>query len=337
MSKPKPVILDHDGGHDDLVALALLLANPEKVRVIGCTVTDADCFVEHGFQVTGKLMALMHVEESVELFPIGMTSFKGVNPFPSEWRWNAKNMEDLPCVNIPANVAVWRRHEAENRSLVGEQLMADLVMRSQEKVTLCVTGPLSTVAWCLDKYGDAFASRVEECIIMGGAVDVGGNVFEGDRTDGTAEWNIFWDPPAAKTVLSYPLLRSVLFSLDCTNSVPVNSAVVQRFGAQNDYVLSQFVGAAWSSCTHFDLMRPGDGYFAWDVLTAAYAVDPSIAELDPVALEVIADRCPSEGRTRRRKEATNSPQAVTLVARNARTNRFYDLVMQSTRKCPVKL
>lgn len=43
MSIVKPVILDHDGGHDDLVALALLLANPDKVKVIGCIVTDADC------------------------------------------------------------------------------------------------------------------------------------------------------------------------------------------------------------------------------------------------------------------------------------------------------
>nr|AGU68180.1 purine nucleosidase [Herpetomonas muscarum] len=334
MSAPKPVILDHDGGHDDIVALALLLANPEKVKVIGSIVTDADCFVEYGFQVTGKIMALMHVEEAVDLFPIGCSSFKGVNPFPSEWRWSAKNMEDLPCVNMPQHLEIWRRVEAENRKLVGEELLAELVMNSKEKVTICVTGPLTNVAWCIDKYGDAFTSRVEECVIMGGAVDVRGNVFLDGRTDGSAEWNIFWDPPSAKTVLSCPTLRSVLFSLDSTNHVPVNSAVVQKFGAQNQYLLSQFIGSAWSSCTHYDLMRPGDGYFAWDVLTAAFAIDPTVAELEPMALEVVVDQCPSEGRTKR-AESTNgsTPAVLTLVAKNTNAEGFYDMVMRSGRKC----
>lgn len=112
---------------------------------------------------------------------------------------------------------------------------------------------------------------------MGGAVNVHGNVFLGDRTDGTAEWNIFWDPPAAQKVLTCTSLKVVLFSLDSTNHVPVISSVVQRFGAQNDYLLSQFVGAAWASCTHYALMRPNDGYYAWDVLTAAFAINSSLA------------------------------------------------------------
>lgn len=36
----------------------------------------------------------------------------------------------------------------------------------------------------------------------GGAIDVLGNVFADDVNghDGTAEWNIFWDPRAAKRV-----------------------------------------------------------------------------------------------------------------------------------------
>lgn len=332
---PKPVILDHDGGHDDLVALALLLSNPSAVKVIGSIVTDADCFVQHAFSVTGKLMALMQVEEGVDLFPIGRSSFQGVNPFPSDWRWNAKNMDDLPCVNIPKHVKVWESVKAENEKYMGEQLMADLVMNSKEKVTICVTGPLSCVAWCIERYGEAFCKNVEECIIMGGAVDVKGNVFIDGRTDGSAEWNIFWDPPAAKVVLSCPHMRSVLFSLDSTNSVPVNSPMVQRFGAQNEYLLSQFIGSAWASCTHFEAMRPGDGYFAWDVLTAAYAIDRSLAEVEPMVLEIVTTpQDPSEGCTRRSSESSNTVQ--TLVAKNTNASLFYNLVLTSARKCLAK-
>lgn len=327
----KSVILDHDGGDDDVIALALLLANPGKVKVIGSIVTDGDCFVDHAFSVSGKIMAMMAVEESVPTFPIGRSSLKAVNPFPTDWRWHAKNLDDFPSINLPAHAKIWEALKEENMKYVGEQLLADLVMKSPEKVTICVTGPLCNVAWCIDKYGEAFCRNVEEVVIMGGAVDVRGNVFITDRTDGTAEWNIFWDPQSAKTVLTCPHIRNVLFSLDSTNSVPVNSAVVQKFGAQNNYLLSQFVGSSWATCTHFDLMRPGDGYYAWDVLTAAYAINPNLAEVEPISLDVVVDACPSEGRTVRNPTGT----VETFVAKNTNAQLFYDMVFESMKKCPV--
>nr|AGU68067.1 purine nucleosidase [Strigomonas culicis] len=324
---PIPVFLDHDGGHDDLVALALLLGNADKVKVVGCTVTDADCFKEHAFNVTGKLMTLMHMEEGVELFPIGVTSFSGVNPFPSEWRWSAKNMEDLPCVNIPKHDAMWSTLKEQYRNCVGEELLANTVMQSEKKVTICVTGPLSSVAWCIDKYGEQFTNNVEACVIMGGAVDVKGNVFEEGR-DGSAEWNIYWDPPAAETVFSCPSLKKVVFSLDSTNSVPVISSVVRRFGAQNDYLLSQFVGSAWASCTHYEVMRPDDCYYAWDVLTAAYVVDPQLAVLDPVDLRVVVTKSAQEGRSQRIDGHGNNLLLVRSIDRDG----FYELVYASMKK-----
>lgn len=327
---PIPVILDHDGGHDDLVALALLMANPQKVKIIGCTVTDADCFADHAFDASGRLMAMMHCTDGADLFPIGRCSFKGVNPFPTEWRWAAANMRDLPCLNIPKHVDVWKKHEAENKKLVGERLMADLVMNSKEKVTICVTGPLSCVAWCIENYGEQFTKNVAQCIIMGGAVDVKGNVFATGK-NGTAEWNIFWDPPAAKVVLGKPQFETVLFALDATNDVPVNSAVVQVFGQSNNYLLSQFVGSAWSSCTHLELARPGDGYYAWDVLTAAYAIDKSIASLTPVDLEVVTDTLsPCEGRTFRSTRPCG--QRSVMLATNTQAKKFYNLMYSSMRR-----
>ncbi|KEG13742.1 putative inosine-adenosine-guanosine-nucleoside hydrolase [Trypanosoma grayi] len=325
---PKAVILDHDGGHDDMVALSLLLTNPEKVRLIGCICTDADCLVEDAFNVTGKLMCLIHNHTNVPLFPIGKSSFKGVNPFPSLWRCHSKNMDDMPSLNIPAQTALWDKVKPENENFVGEELLADLVMNSKEKVTICVTGPLSNVAWCIEKYGERFTDNVEECVIMGGAVDVGGNVFE-SNTDGTAEWNIYWDPPAAKKVLGCPHMRNILFSLDSTNHVPINSSVVQRFGAQNEFLLSQFVGAAWAMCTHYEIIRPGDGYFAWDVLTAAYTLDSSLAEVEPIALEVEADKTESEGRTYRSSQAGH----CTYVANKVKQDVFYEMVLSSMRAC----
>lgn len=325
---PKSVIFDHDGNHDDFVSLALLLANPGKVKVIGCICTEADCFVNDAFSVTGKLMCLVNERMNVPFFPIGISSFKGVNPFPLLWRCHAKNVDDLPCLNIPKHIATWNEVKSRSENLVGEQLLADLVMNSPDKVSICVTGPLSNVAWCIEKYGRKFTDNVEECVIMGGAVDVKGNVFEPNK-DGSAEWNIYWDAPAAKVVFGCPHLRNVLFSLDSTNSVPVRSPFVQRFGGQNDYLLSQVVGSIWAMCTDREILHKGDGYYAWDVLTACYIIDPSMAEVEPVALDVVTEKTASEGRTFRSKK--NGPQ--TFLAKNVNVDRFQEMVLSSMRAC----
>ena len=43
--------------------------------------------------------------------------------------------------------------------------------------------------------------RVDELIWMGGALEVEGNVQQPGH-DGSAEWNVYWDPPAARRVFA---------------------------------------------------------------------------------------------------------------------------------------
>jgi len=234
----------------------------------------------------------------------------------------------LPCLNIPEYSSVWARLREKNKALVGEQLMADLVMNSPEKVTICVTGPLSSVAWCIERYGEKFTRNVERCVVMGGALDVKGNVFVKGK-NGTAEWNIFWDPPAAKAVLENPPFETVLFALDATNHVPIHSRNVHPYAMTNEYLLSQFVGSVYSRCTHIEYMRPGDGYYAWDVLTAAYIIDPKLCALKRVDVEVIVDQSnPCEGRTKN-KGTGNSMLRLPI---DIKSERFFTLCYESVKR-----
>eukprot|EP00760_Papus_ankaliazontas_P003389 PhM_4_TR11596/c0_g1_i1/m.58172/K01239/iunH; purine nucleosidase len=337
MSK-RPVILDHDGGVDDLVALVILLADLKNdIDFKGVVCIDADCFVDDGCEVSAQVLAMFDLHRTV---PVGRSSLLGVHEFPKEWRKDAINMKCLPCVNTELVTKRLEEHNPLRKDITGEALMAELVLASPDPVTLVVTGPLSNVAWCIQKHGEAFTSKVKEVIIMGGAVDVAGNVFPpfvaADAADGSQEWNIYWDAPAARTVLECPHpLRNILFSLDSTNHVPVNEPFVRRFGRQNDMSLvSQFVGASWAMCTHFAaVFGEQHGYFAWDALTAAYVVDAGVCDLEEVNVHVITEGL-AEGRTKRvsKSEVPATSKAANFMATNTRAEFFMDLVLKCSQR-----
>lgn len=77
-------------------------------------------------------------------------------------------------------------------------------------------GPLSNLAYALDTYPQ-LAGRIQQVWWMGGALRVRGNVYE-PGSDGSAEWNAYWDPAALASVWrsSVPL---TLVPLDGTNKV----------------------------------------------------------------------------------------------------------------------
>lgn len=332
MSGRNPVIVDHDGGVDDLAA-ALVIAGGNHYRaatpdapaappleIIGSIVVDADCFAAEAAECTQKALSMvmrLHPPPATPV-PVAISTCKCKSePFPDDWRKDCINMLDLPCLNTPSTAAA--AASGRYAALVtepGEAVMARLVMDSPEPVTLVVTGPLSNVGWCIETHGEAFCRNVRAVVIMGGAVDVKGNIFPPfvKGRDDTAEWNLFWDAPAARTVLETPLLRAeqrVLFGLDATNHVPVTPAFVRRFGrvtrvgsdaaAEAVSDVAQFLGGSWAMCTHFEkLYGDGKGYYAWDALTAAYVVDPRVSRTEVCRVKVDAvSGSPSEGRTQR--------------------------------------
>jgi hypothetical protein len=120
-------------------------------------------------------------------------------------------------------------------------------------------------------------SRIERVVIMGGAVDVEGNVPDTP----SAEWNLYVDPEAARIVVEsgVPIL---LVPLDATNDVPFGRDVVLRLS-----LLETPTGRAeyqrLSAQTWFD------GAFMWDELTAVAAMRPDTVTIEQRRLAVDAD------------------------------------------------
>jgi len=277
----RPVVFDHDGGLDDYLSLLLLLSY-EDIEVLGISITPADTLIEGALPATCKILDLAGRSDVV----VAAGTLEGPNPFPFSWRLDCLKVNDLPVLN--------RRREAVApvSGLSGQEFLAETLLGAPDPVTLLMTGPLTNLAWALE-HRPGVEEKVKELVIMGGALEVGGNVREPGH-DGTAEWNIYWDPPAAKRVFD-SRIPITMFPLDVTNRVPVTEEFRRDFGRQYEYPLSAAAGTIWAMTAGWDLAT-GLPYFCWDTLTTSYLCVPDLCTFREVTCDVVTGG-PSQGRT----------------------------------------
>ncbi len=143
------------------------------------------------------------------------------------------------------------------------EYLAEKLHQAEEPVTMLITGPVTNLSMVLYKE-PVLAEKIEDVFWMGGALQVPGNVTDYEH-DGSAEWNVYWDPVAA-----YKLWKTeipiTLFPLDVTNKVPVDMDFVHRLAQQRNYPVSDLAGQCWALTTG---MIPAYEYmyYMWDTLT----------------------------------------------------------------------
>lgn len=162
---------------------------------------------------------------------------KAVNDFPESWKELHSKINEWPLFEKLNDDKICEL-EMDDHKVNGQEMFCDWILNSSVPVTLIVTGPLSNVAYGIKKYGDRFLEHIDVILLMGGAVFVPGNVRDVYGGDESQEWNIFWDPVSADVVFQSSV-KIVTFSLDSTNQVPLNDALVSniRSNADNDIML----------------------------------------------------------------------------------------------------
>jgi purine nucleosidase len=273
------VLMDHDGGVDDYLA-TMLLMTMDHIELLGVVVTPADCYAEPAVSATRKILDLMKSSH----IPVALSTVRGINPFPRLYRRDSFIVDHLPILN---------QNETISTPLLaqpGQDFMIQVLRDAPEPVTLMVTGPLTTVAVALDKAPEIEA-KIQKIVWMGGALNVIGNVEKSLEAgqDGSAEWNVYWDPISAARVWESQI-EIIMCPLDLTNNVPVTSEVVYKMGRQRHYPISDLAGQCYA------LVIPQDYYF-WDVLATAYLGHPEFYQLREWETEVITTGL-SQGRTK---------------------------------------
>ncbi|PSO89568.1 MAG: nucleoside hydrolase [Cyanobacteria bacterium QS_6_48_18] len=278
MSK-KLVLMDHDGGIDDFLA-TIVLMRMEQVQPLGIIVTPADCYIQSALNVTRKILDLLECSQ----VPVVESTVRGINPFPAAYRRDSVIIDNFPILNERETIDTPLLKES------GQAFMVRMLQHASEPVTLMVTGPLTTVAAALDQAPE-IETKIQEIVWMGGALTVAGNVEKAfaPEHDGSAEWNVYWDPIAAARVWQTQI-PIVVCPLDVTNNVPLTPEFIRQLAKQRHYRLSDLAGQCYA------LALPQD-YYCWDILATTYLDCPEFYQLGERETRIVATGR-SQGRTK---------------------------------------
>ena len=304
----RPVIHDHDGHVDDLLSTLLLWLAPE-IDLQAVTITDGDCYVQQAFEATVKMATYLQLEGA----EIGYSEDPVINQFPENWRRESYIINELPIFSDNA----LKKPYQTGRARKSQSLIADCLSHSKMPVSIVTTGPLTNISPVFAERPE-LKEKVAEFVVMGGAVSVPGNV-EGPDQDGSAEWNFYADPPAAKAMFDSGIpIR--LIPLDVTNKVPITKEFLKRLDEQAEqYKASKLAAKVYS-------LVKGFNYYFWDTLTAAAIVQPELFTFKDMRLDVVA-----QGRSQGKTSTTFFGGRKVKVALDLQKEAFEDLILKILR------
>lgn len=302
---PVTILIDTDVAPDDLAAIAFLVAAPD-VTIAAVTVSgtgEAHC--TEGVDVVLRLLERLKAPD----IPVGCGREKplvGDHAFPDTWREHADAGSglELPATNREPAAAT----------------AADLIRTAaaeHETLVILTLGPMTNLADALSEAA-GLAGAVDSLVVMGGAIDVPGNVAGSDPSapdNEAAEWNIYCDPTAAAMVVDSGLaVRWV--SLDGTNQVPVTAdfaELVQAASAERDAAGIDLLADLFAANPY---MTSG-GYYLWDPLAAMIAAGYPVGTFTAVAVDVDEGEGPTSGATRRVEGDLNGEFLSEAIAADA--------------------
>jgi inosine-uridine nucleoside N-ribohydrolase len=307
---PRPLIIDTDMAGDDWMAILYLLNRPDiSIKAITVTGTgEAHC--EPGVRNAMRLTALAG-QPGIPVSCGRETPLQGNHTFPAAWRENVDALAGLTLPDNPLSPAP--------QSAV--ELLAATLRFSPDKTTILTLGPLTNLAELLLAAPEA-KKNIDMVYIMGGAVDVPGNVgFSRAGIDNPfADWNIYVDPHAAALVFQSGV-PITLIPLDATNHAPVTDSFYKSIKNDRQTSEARFVFDLLTK--YHDFIRTG-GYYFWDPLAAAILTENSLATFETKTLIVIEEEGNESGRTQ-----VSGNGASIRVAVSADGKRFEQLFLDA--------
>jgi len=257
----KKIILDCDPGVDDALAILLGL-NSGKIELEGITTVNGNVGVDQTF---------LNAHRILDYFKIQIPVAKGarrplrVAPRHAESFHGKDGLGDSPLLP-PGSETRLRSHNA-----------IDFLIHSVASglKTIVATGPLTNIALAFEK-DPKVMGKLEELVIMGGAIHEPGNV------DTMSEFNFYADPDAADFVMKTAVPK-ILIPLDATHKVVLLQKKVEGMA---DTRSGKFVKSIIAKYLSAEIGEGFAGAHLHDPLAMGYCIDPSFVKLEPAFLRV---------------------------------------------------
>ena len=248
------IIIDTDTGVDD--AQAILLAFGHKnTKVEAITSVSGNVGVE---KTTANVLKVLDVAgQDVPVYP--GCSLPLINP--PMYASYVHGVDGLGDCGIPTS-----KRKSEDKHAV--HALIDLANANPGKLSIVALGPLTNIAIATMLDPD-LPKKIKELTIMGGAVSGKGN------THITAEFNIFFDPEAARIVFDkWPMVRVVDWEVTVATGLMKNDIeMLYAIGTPKAKFAEEIEAHAIAFIKeHFNM----DMMFAPDGLAMAVALEPSI-------------------------------------------------------------
>ena len=291
----RKVIINQDcsgPGGSNMQTLLTLIQSP-AVEVLGITVVSGNQWrdeeVAHTLRlleligrtdipvVPGAVFPLVHRRKGAQLWQ----AMYGKVAFAGAWddRW-------------------WHEHDVIPKLLEGEpttkpadedaaHFLIRMVHKYPHEVTIYEGGPMTNLALA-NAIDPHFAELAEGLVFMGGSLNPQTDDPE-FKSDPRHEFNFWFDPEAAKSVLAAPWKKIICTPVDISVKTKITDAMVAEIKKSNS-AAAQYVVKFF--------MKDQGGFYMWDELAAAAWIDPTlITKRETLYMSVDIDHGAAYGNT----------------------------------------
>ena len=200
--------IDTDPGHDDVMALLMLVPDP-RIEIVGVSTVFGNASLP---QVTRNARFILQAANRSDI-PIYAGADKPLVRDQIKADVHGESGFDGVIMKMSEEVIV---DEAQDK-------LAQAILASPQPITILALGPLTNIAKLFSNRPD-LVDKVEKIVMMGGAISVPGNKSR------VAEFNIFCDPEAAEIVFNLPI-EKILVPLDPCNQIVLTETDINNLSA----------------------------------------------------------------------------------------------------------
>lgn len=255
------IIIDTDAGHDDVLAM-ILLVKSKRVDIKAIATVAGNSTVRNATRNTAFTLDLLN-RRDIPIFsgksnPIKRTLITAV----------VHGKSGLDGVNT-SNTNFKLTTDAHKRII-------EIVRANPHQVTILTLGPLTNIARAF-KADPKLPSLVKEIVIMGGAINVCGN------KNRVAEFNMFVDPEAADIVFKSKVKKTLVPLDPCNNIILYQSDFENLKGSALYLPIKKMMRQFIKGIQKYEGVK---GALVYDAIAAYYLLNHSAFQCKPMDIVV---------------------------------------------------